>query len=175
MREKYEKENLATLFEKKVHEIFRLFGFKVTPLGQGKGNNPDGIAMATKGKRFAIIYDTKARSEEYRLGTDYRTIRDYIENYKRSLKREGYENIYFMIISSDFKDEKDMETKINELVKNTSIRGFIFLKARYLLYLLGNKIKYPIIEVQDFQEIFTHHGIIKKEELEKIVPDLPEI
>lgn len=175
MREKYGKENLGTLFEKKVHEVFRLFGFKVKPLGQGKGNNPDGIAMATEGKRFAIIYDTKARSEKYRLGTDYRTIRDYIESYKRSLRREGYEDIYFMIISSDFKDEKNMESKINELIKNTSINGFIFLKARYLLNLLGKKIKDPIIEVQDFREIFTHNGIIKVEELEQIVPDLPEI
>lgn len=175
MREKYGKENLGTLFEKKVHEIFRLFGFKVNPLGQGKGINPDGIAMATKGKRFAIIYDTKARSEEYRLGTDYRTIRDYIESYKRILRREGYKDIYFMIISSDFREEKDMESKIKKLIKNTSIKGFIFLKARYLLFLLGKKIKEPIIEVQDFREIFTHNGIIKEEELEQIVPDLPEI
>jgi hypothetical protein len=156
-REKYETLNLGTLLEKKVHEIFRLFGFKIRPLGQGKGINPDGIAMATEGKRFAIIYDTKARSEEYRLGTDYRTIRDYIESYKRILRREGYEDIYFMIISSDFKEDLDMESKINELIKNTSIKGFIFLKARYSLHLLGKKIKEPIIEVQDFREIFTHN------------------
>lgn len=54
-----------------------ILGYETKLLGQGKGRVPDGLAVENDNS-YAIIWDAKARYDKYSLGTDNRTIREYI-------------------------------------------------------------------------------------------------
>jgi|GEM_PF-6179323 len=47
----------------------------------------------------------KVRSGGYSLGTDDRAIREYIFHETERLKRQGIKNVYFLVISSRFKED----------------------------------------------------------------------
>ena len=74
-------------------------GYETKLLGQGMGRVPDGQAIAVRDS-YALLWDAKARSDGYRMGTDDRTVREYIELQSLGLKQRGVRNIYYVIISS---------------------------------------------------------------------------
>jgi hypothetical protein len=54
-----------------------MLGYETKLLGQGQGRVPDGRALAHD-ENYAILWDAKIRGDSYSLGTDDRTIREYI-------------------------------------------------------------------------------------------------
>jgi hypothetical protein len=115
--------SLPRALERHVNAVFKIMGYETKLLGQGHGRVPDGLADAVD-DNYIIIWDAKLRTDGYSMGTDDRTIREYINTQSRELKRrQRRRNIYHAIVSSSFKDDYDdairsmkMETDVNEVV-----------------------------------------------------------
>lgn len=114
--------SLERAFEKSVNAAFTIMGYQTQLLGQGQGRVPDGRALDLDNS-YAIVWDAKARTDGYSIGTDDRTIREYITTQSRELVRKrSLRNIYYLIVSSVFQDDADdlireikMETDISEV------------------------------------------------------------
>jgi hypothetical protein len=78
--------SLERAFEKSVNASFTILGYEAQLLGQGQGRVPDGRALDLDNS-YAILWDGKVRSSGYNMGTDDRTIREYIVTQSRELKR----------------------------------------------------------------------------------------
>lgn len=78
--------SLAGAFEKSINAAFTVLGYEAKLLGQGKGRVPDGQALALDDS-YAILWDAKVRTDSYTMGTDDRTIKDYIVTQGRDLTR----------------------------------------------------------------------------------------
>lgn len=130
---------LSRAFEKSIHAAFTILGFETKLLGAGQGRVPDGEAIA-RDERYAVVWDAKIRGDGYSIGTDDRTIREYISTRSRELKRRGaLRNIYYAIISSTFLEDYDeailaikMETDVNEvcLIEAASLVAMVDAKLR---------------------------------------------
>jgi hypothetical protein len=153
-------------FEKKVNLAFQILGFKVRFLGQGSGRNPDGIAYDAQ-NHYAIIYDAKARKDGYSFGTDDRTIIEYINAYKNNLLKDGFEKIYFLIVSNKF--NVFAKASLNKVVKATGI-PVVLVKTEDLLNLVSKKIRNPIqFDLGALQDFFVESGELDQKKIEKIV------
>ena len=166
MVKKYEKheKKIEDVLEDKLYKLFLMLGFETEKLGKGRGRVPDGIARARQ-EGYAIIYDAKSRGESYNIGTDSRAIKEYIEEYSAKLHREGLKNIYFTVISGDFRDDQD--DAIKRIKIDTGVQEVLLLKAELLLFALELKLKDPNIDLgrTGLQQVFQYSGIISKEEI----------
>ena len=161
--------DLPVIFERKCGVLFEMLGFDTEVLGQGSGRNPDGIAIAVRND-YAVIYDAKKREEGYRIGRDDRTIREYIETHTRRLRDQGKRHIYFVIVSSSFRDTE--ESTLRDLRTNTDIDNIVLLKADVLQELLRMRLEEPYLNLDDVEWVFGNRpGEIQSEELENIVPE----
>ncbi|HEQ99136.1 MAG TPA: hypothetical protein ENO22_07330 [candidate division Zixibacteria bacterium] len=152
---------LDRLFEKYLDAAFTVLGYHTKLLGQGVGRVPDGLALSYD-DYYAIIWDAKVRTKGYSMGTDDRTIRDYVTTQSRDLRKRGqFRNIYYMIISSSFADDYDdairlikMETDVNEVV---------LAEAKAIVELVDTKLRDPIqitLGPDGIQRLFAHSGIL---------------
>ena len=99
--------SLPRAFEKHIDAAFSILGYETKLLGQGAGRVPDGLAFAHD-ESYAILWDAKVRANGYSMGTDDRTIRDYIQTQSRELKRRRFlRNKYYVVVSSSFADDFD--------------------------------------------------------------------
>jgi len=166
--EKYAKEGrrVEDVLEDKVCKLFIMLGYEVEKLGKGKGRVPDGIAKSRQ-DNYAILFDTKVRAEGYNLGTDDRTIIEYINSQTGKLRREGIRNIYYLIISSDFKGETADASKRIKL--GTEVKEILLLKADLLLFMLELKLKDSLIGLgsDGLQQVFANGGAITKEDIQE--------
>jgi len=151
-------------FEKKVNLAFQILGFKVKFLGQGSGRNPDGIACDAQ-NHYAIIYDAKARKDGYSFGTDDRTIIEYINAYKNNLLKDGFEKIYFLIVSNKF--NIFAKTSLNKVVKVTGI-PVVLVKTEELLTLVSRRIENPtLFDLGVLQDLFIESGELDQKKVGK--------
>jgi hypothetical protein len=151
---------LERALEKGVHAAFTMLGYETQLLGQGAGRVPDGQAMAIN-ESYALLWDAKARSDGYRMGTDDRTIREYIDSQSRNLKRRGIRNIYYLIISSNFADEFD--DLVRSLKMGTDINEVCFVEASALVELVNQKLRAPLsvgLGSDGIQRLFSVSGIV---------------
>jgi Restriction endonuclease FokI, C terminal len=156
-------------FEKKVNLIFRMLGFDVTPYGQGKGRNPDGIATENQ-HRYAILIDSKCRRGNYRIGTEDRKFIEYIKTHSESLKKDGFPNIYFLVVSSAF--DGVSTTSIKNIKIETQVTTTL-LPAWLLLKLLSIKIQNPRpFDLKKFQELLIVDGEITESKIDKFIKGL---
>lgn len=125
------------IFEEKISKLLEVIGFRVKSLGQGSGREPDGLAFADR-EKYCIIFDAKCRSNYYTFGTDDRAIIEYIKKYKYDYGIQ-YDRFYFMIVSSEFKDNEI--DKIKLIKKNSAVHSVVMITASNLLKLLNQKIK----------------------------------
>lgn len=168
MVQKYEKQGrkIEDVLEEKLYQLFLMLGYETERLGKGKGRVPDGIARARQ-EGYAIIYDAKSRGDVYSIGTDSRAIKEYIEAYSNKLHKEGLKNIYFAIISGNFRDDQD--DAIKKIKMETGVQEVLLLKADLLLFALELKLRNPEIglDKSGLQQIFHYSGIISKEEIQE--------
>lgn len=155
-------------FEKRTSILFKMLGYEVETLGQGHGRVPDGIAYSQE-FRYAIIYDAKARQDVYRMGIDERAIREYISITGERLRRQGYRNIYFMIISSSFSGDHD--STIRSIKIDTDVREVILFEASAILKLLEGKLRNPAISLgpDGIQNLLAASGEITLGDIEEFI------
>lgn len=158
-------------FEKRVNLIFQMLGFEVEEYGQGTGRNPDGIAKDNQ-NHYAIIIDSKARSKGFKLGTEDRPIIEYIKKFKAILNRNGFQTIYFLIVSSSF--ENASNTSINNIKIETNTTTS-FITANQLLKILAKKIESPrLFDLKEFQGLLIESVEITTERIDRFLSKIKE-
>ncbi len=130
--------SVSTQFERRTADAFRCLGLEIRQLGQGTGRNADVIAIAPR-ERFAVIIDAKVRANGYALGTEDRKFLDYAVNHGKELQREGFENLYFVVVGPSFR-ESDL-TRLTEYLSESPIRSDAMVTARSLLKLVEESIR----------------------------------
>lgn len=152
---------LERAFEKSINAAFTVLGYETQLLGQGMGRVPDGQAIAVD-ESYALLWDAKARSDSYRMGTDDRVIRQYIDTQSRSLKRgRALRNIYYLIISSSFSDEFD--DLIRTLKMETNVNEVCLVEATALVAIVDQKLRAPLavnLGSDGIQRLFSSSGRI---------------
>ena len=76
--------SLERAFEKHIHAAFTVLGYEARLMGAGQGRVPDGVAIEADAG-YALLWDAKIRSDRYSMGTDDRTIHEYIVTQSRIL------------------------------------------------------------------------------------------
>jgi len=130
-------------------------------MGPGQGRVPDGFAFAHD-DNYAIIWDSKIRLDGYSMGTDDRTIREYINTHSRDIKRQmSLRNIYYLIISSSFVD--DYDDTIRSIKMETDISEVSLVEAEALVAIIDAKLRAPLqitLGSDGIQRLFSVSGIL---------------
>lgn len=103
----------------------------------------------------------KVRANGYSLGTDDRSIREYISTQSRALKRSSLRNIYYAIISSTFAD--DYDDSIRLLKMETDVSEVCLLEASALVVMVDAKLRSPLhlsLGPDGIQRLFCTSGIM---------------
>ncbi len=162
--------SIPRALEKNVDASFTLLGYETRLLGQGQGRVPDGLAF-DHDNLYAIIWDSKARSDKYSMGTDDRTIREYIVSQSRELrKRRNFRNIYYVIISSNFSD--DYDDAIRGLKMETDVSEVILLKSDALVAMVDAKLRSPqqlSLGPDGIQRLFTNSQVLDAETVNEML------
>jgi hypothetical protein len=157
--------------EKSINAAFTVLGYDTRLWGQGGGRVPDGQAIAAN-DQYAILWDAKARADGYRMGTDDRAIRQYVDIQSRVLKRMGtIRNIYYLIISSRFSD--DFDDLIRGLKMDTDINEVCLVEAVALVEIVNQYLRAPLAVSRGpdgIQRLFSSGGLITENDvLENLV------
>ncbi|MPM90329.1 hypothetical protein SDC9_137450 [bioreactor metagenome] len=153
--------SLERAFEKYIDIAFKILGYETRLMGQGNGRVPDGAAAA-KDDDYIILWDAKIRSDGYSMGTDDRTIREYITTQSRDFKkRRHYKNIYYAIISSNF--VSDYDEAIRSIKMETDVNEVLLIEASALVSMVDTRLRDPSVTLgsDGFQRLFSSSGIIK--------------
>jgi hypothetical protein len=160
--------SIARALEKSVHAAFTMLGFHAQLMGQGQGRVPDGLAIAHD-YSYAILWDSKARQNGYSMGTDDRTIREYITTQSRQLKRKHHlRNLYYVVVSSSFAD--DFDDLIRGLKMDTEVNEICLMESDVLLTMVEAKLRDPnqvSLGPDGFQRIFCNSGILTAEQVKE--------
>jgi len=154
---------LETAFEKYINIAFKILGYETTLMGQSMSGKkvPDGIAKSLD-DNYAILWDAKARSDKYTIGTDDRTIREYINTQIPQLKKhKKFKKIYYLIISSAF--DKGYSEPIENLKMETDISEVILVEADALVAMVEAKIRDPqqiTLGPDGLQRLFSESRIL---------------
>lgn len=154
-------------FETKLRYVFTILGFNATELGQGRGREPDGVAISSDGHSgyYAIVYDAKAREKEYTIGTQDREIVEYIKNKQRELQRQRVDKVSFLIVSSEFNDRTSLDSSLKDIYRATRV-PVVLVRAKDLLYVVGKKLSNADIDHTQLEDLFLETGILT---IDKIV------
>ncbi len=152
---------LDRAFEKFIDAALTILGYDTKLLGQGQGRVPDGVAVAVD-ESYAVLWDGKIRADGYSMGTDDRTIREYITTQSRELKRRrALRNIYYAIVSSKFAD--DFDDPIRSIKMETDVNEVILIEADTLVAMVDTKLRSPLqvtLGPDGLQRLFSSSGIL---------------
>jgi hypothetical protein len=161
---------IARALEKSVDAAFTILGYETKLLGQGQGRVPDGLAVNSDDS-YAIIWDSKARGDRYSMGTDDRTIREYIVTQSRELKRKrGFRNVYYVIVSGYFAD--DFDDSVRSLKMETDISEVVLLESDALVAMVDRKLRSPLqvsLGPDGLQRLFTTSGILTGDDVRELM------
>jgi hypothetical protein len=157
-------------FEKSIHAAFTILGYDTKLLGQGMGRVPDGLALEHDNS-YAILWDAKSREGGYSMGTDDRAIREYVMTQSRDLKRRrSQRNIYYVVVSSAFKD--DYDDLIRSLKMETDTNEVCLLEAGALVAMVDLKLRNPLgvsLGPDGLQRLFSSSGIVTADHVQKLL------
>ncbi len=159
---------LVRAFEKSIHAAFTVLGYETKLLGQGSGREPDGLALSND-HSYAIIWDAKIRTDGYSMGTDDRTIKEYVMRKSRDLKRRALRNIYYAIVSSGFKD--DYDDLIRSIKMETDTNEVCLMEAGALVAMVDAKLRSPLqvsLGPDGLQRLFSNSGRLTAEDVLEI-------
>ena len=164
---------LDAAFEKYINVAFKILGYETTLMGQSMSGKrvPDGIAESFD-NNYAILWDAKVRSEGYLMGTDDRTIREYINTQIPQLKKhKPFKNIYYLIISRSFDKGYDDEL-IRNLKMETDISEVVLLEADALVAMVEAKIREPqqiTLGPDGLQRLFSVSGVLTAQNVRSLL------
>jgi len=158
--------SIPRAFEKSIHAAFTILGYETQLLGQGQGRIQDGLAIAAD-YSYAILWDSKARQNGYSMGTDDRTIREYITTQSRELKKKRHlRNLYYVLISSSFLD--DFDDLIRGLKMDTDINEVCLVEAEAFIAMVDAKLRDPnllTLGPDGLQRLFCKSGILTAQDV----------
>jgi len=158
--------NLQAVFEDRLCDAFKLLGYEVRQLGHKVARRePDGIAMSRK-DHYAILFDAKSSSDGYYVGTDDREIMEYIDHWEETLSEEGMSQVFFLIVSSQFKG--DFQKSIRSIAYSKNVL-LTLLKAEDLLYLLERRMKEPKLRPGILRWLFCEAGLLTRERIDELL------
>jgi hypothetical protein len=156
--------NLDRAFEKGIDAAFRVLGYESKLLGQGQGRVPDGVVISADDS-YAVLWDAKVRGQGYSMGTDDRTIREYITTQSRELKRRrSLRNIYYAIVSSHFED--DFDDAIKSIKMETDVNEVCLVEVEALVAMVDAKLRDPrqvTLGPDGLQRLFSDSGVLSEE------------
>jgi len=156
--------SLERALEKSINAAFTILGYDTKLLGQGQGRVQDGLALDLDAS-YAILWDCKARGDGYSMGTDDRTIKEYIKSQSRELKRRrGIRNIYYFIISSKFAD--DFDDAIRSIKMETDVNEVCLVEAGALVAMVEARMRAPLqvtLGPDGLQRLFTVSSVLTAE------------
>ena len=162
--------SLDRAFEKNVHAAFTILSYETRLLGCGQGRVPDGLAWSIDDS-YAILWDAKVRADGYTMGTDDRTIREYITTQCRELNRNlRLRNIYYVIVSSRFAD--DFDDAIRSLKMETGINEVRLMEADALVAMVDAKLRSPhdvTLGPDGLQRLFAESGVLTADAVREIL------
>lgn len=162
--------SIPRAFEKSVDAALTILGYETQLLGQGQGRVPDGKAI-DQDNSYAIIWDAKVRGNGYSMGTDDRTIREYIVTQSRELRRRrGFRNVYYVIVSSGFAD--DYDDAIRSLKMETDISEVILMEADALVAMVDMKLRAPphvTLGPDGLQRLFTISTVLTADAVKEMM------
>ncbi len=154
------------VFEKRVAVAFRLLGLEVLELGQGSGRVADGIARCTSG-RWALIYDAKLRRSGFVMGTEDRKFREYVATHATDLRREGFETLHFVVVSSSFA-ASDLP-RAQDIVQTTPAKSCVLLEAAALLAMVELRLRTQnLAEAAQLHRVFGPTRIVTVAEIKAL-------
>ena len=161
---------LERAFEKSVNAGFTILGYEAKLMGQGKGRVPDGTAV-DHDNGYAILWDAKVRGDAYSMGTDDRTIREYILTQSRELKRRrSLRNIYYAIVSSSFRE--DWDDAVRRLKMETDVSEVCLVEASALVAMVEAKLRDPqqiTLGPDGLQRLFCTSGVLSAEDVREVI------
>ncbi|GAG05234.1 unnamed protein product, partial [marine sediment metagenome] len=120
---------------------------------------------------YAIIWDAKIRADSYSMGTDDRTIREYIYTQSRDLKRKKHlRNIYYSIISSKY--STDFDDSIRSIKMETDVSEVILVEVEAIVEMVDAKLRSPLditLGSDGFQQLFTASGLLTAENVRELL------
>ncbi|MCY2928585.1 MAG: hypothetical protein NTV86_03660 [Planctomycetota bacterium] len=162
--------SLERAFEKSINAAFTILGYDAKLLGQGAGRVPDGQVVEAD-HSYAVLWDAKIRSKGYSMGTDDRTIREYIVTQSRELhRRRSLRNIYYLIISSGFAD--DWDDAVRSLKMETDVSDVCLMEAAALVALVDAKLRDPhqlTLGPDGIQRLFSTSGVITADDVQEML------
>jgi len=162
--------SLDRAFEKSINAAFTILGYASKLLGQGQGRVPDGVAQDLDNS-YAIIWDGKVRADGYSMGTDDRTMREYITTQSRELKkRSAIRNIYYVVISSSF--QEDYDDTIRMVKMETDVSEVCLLEADALVAMVDAKLRDPLqlsLGPDGLQRLFSNSGVLTSRNVREIL------
>jgi hypothetical protein len=162
--------SISRALEKSVDAAFSILGFDVKLLGQGQGRVPDGLAIDSDNS-YAIIWDSKARTDRYSMGTDDRTIREYVVSQSRDLRRKrGLRNVYYVIISGAFAD--DYDDPVRSLKMETDVSEVILMEADALVAMVEARLRSPrevTLGPDGLQRLFTDSAVLDANQVRELL------
>ena len=158
--------SIDVIFEKRIDILFQMLGYETELLGQGHGRVPDGIAICRE-YGYAIGYDAKVRKDNYSMGTEQRKIQEYINRLTDRMRRQGIRHVYFMLISSAFRNEHD--DIIRSLKMETDVREVLLVEASALLALLEARLSNPLLTLgtDGIQRLLADSGILTEADVKE--------
>lgn len=158
--------SISRAFEKSVHAAFTILGYDTQLQGQGQGRIQDGLAISAD-YSYAILWDTKARQNGYTMGTDDRTIREYITTQSRELKKRRHlRNLYYVLVSSSFQD--DFDDLIRGLKMETDISEVCLVEAEAFVTMVDAKLRDPnllTLGPDGMQRLFCRSGLLTSDDV----------
>lgn len=149
-------------FEKKTALLFKMLGFDVEIMGQGKGRTVDIICRANLSKPYIILVDCKARSKkDFKLdATEERKVEEYIRNFPREYPKDRQTEMHYLIVSSGFKNGNE-ESRRN--IKGITGTDISFISIEDLLFLFVKKLQDCYLDAEEMRDIFQREGLISKD------------
>ena len=162
--------SLERAFEKNINAAFTILGYDAKLLGQGAGRVPDGQAIEAD-HSYAILWDAKIRAGGYSMGTDDRTIHEYIVTQSRELhRRRSLRNIYYVIISSGFAD--DWDDAVRSLKMETDVSDVCLMDAGAVVAMVEAKLRNPhetTLGPDGLQRLFSTSGVITPDTVQQML------
>ncbi len=134
-----------------------------------QGQLPDGLAIE-RDNSYSIIWDAKVRVGGYSMGTDDRTIREYITTQSRDLKRLSMRNIYYLVVSSEFRD--DYDDAVGMLKMETDVSEVCLMEVEGLVAMVDAKLREPLqltLGPDGLQRLFSTSGVLTSEDVREIL------
>lgn len=155
-------------FEKKTAILFRMLGFEVELMGQGKGRTVDVISRANLEKPYILLIDCKARSNKnfkFSAGEE-RTVIEYIKKFAYNYPRDSKLETHYLIVSSGFKNDDE---DVRRLIKGETGTDLSFISIQDLIFLFVKKLQNWDLDLERMREIFQREGLISKDVIQDII------